>query len=100
MRFRQITAAPRVVTFSAAATPAAEIVVQMTASRSVAFGSDGDRGGLPRSAGPIDVQSRATALRVAIPAGMLIAYVSIFQPTTLRALAMLSPGTEWTVTEL
>jgi hypothetical protein len=31
---------------------------------------------------------------------MLIAYVRIFQPTMLRALAMLSPGTEWTVTEL
>ena len=60
------------------------------ASRRVAFGSEGDRGGLP---GPTVVQTRATALRVAIPAGMLIAYVRIRQPTMLRALAMVFRGT-------
>ena len=66
------------------------------ASLSVAFGSDGERGGLPGRPAD-DVQIRATALRVAIPAGMLIAYVRIRQPTMLRALAMVSPGDGWTV---
>ena len=40
----------------------------MMASPSVAFGSDGERGGLPGGRAD-DVQSRATALRVAIPPG-------------------------------